>query len=120
MENFFGLFRGFAKFFITRLESIDKDGKDRSNCGGCTKENPIESCATLLKEKSYKTSGYYYLQTICMPTVQRVWCDLDASKGNFYLYAGNLPAKSLNLKKEDLGAACAYLGLEPVKITSEE
>ena len=36
---------------------------------------------------------------------------MDASKGNFYLYAGNLPAKSLNLEKKDLGAACAYWGL---------
>jgi hypothetical protein len=92
LENFFGLFRGFATFFIQRLETMDKDGKDRGNCLGCTKESPIQSCATLLNDKSYKTSGYYYLQTICMPVVQRVWCDMNASKGNFYLYSGNLQA----------------------------
>jgi hypothetical protein len=56
-----------------------------------------------------------------METVERVWCDMDANKGDFYLYIGSIKSpQSLLLEKNNIGKACSKYNLEPVKIISKE
>jgi len=119
LENFFGMYRSYQKFFMVHIQKLAT--AEMEKCYGCDKEQFVESCVHLLRMDPKKASGYYYVKTPCMPEVKRVYCDMGEGQGNFYLFHGNLDTpSSLNVDKKDLGTVCEMYGLEPVKITGVE